>query len=790
MLRNYFLVAWRTLRRQPVSTSIKILGLAIGIACVILIMLFVRYESSYDQFHEHHDRVYRLAYETSLFGGTQNLTVLPGPFGMALEAGLPEVIHAVRMRAWQGEHLFSNDTKRFYESGIVYADEGFFEVFSFPFLYGDPQTALSAPYNVVIPASMARKYFKGENPVGQTIMVDAETALTVTGVVEAFPENSHLQVSAVVSMATLARQSPRQLTNPTNPLAYTTYLLLGEDVLPDQVLSKIPAFVGRNMGEKWEEALAFYLEPLPDIYLDSEVAVGARRGSTRYLYIFSTVAFLILFVSMVNYVNLATVQSISRTKEVGIRKALGAQRSHLVKSFLAEALVVALYALMIVFVLVAVAMPYFSALISGSSSLTFAFTASNVLLVVLVTLGIGGLSGLIPAWLLSIPRPAEVLRRIIMLNSRGSFLRRCLVVFQFAVSIGLILMTAVVLRQLDYMRNAELGFEKEHVIVIALRGTPAQSQAEVLKRLVTEDPSVASAALTTAIPSRPSIKRKLEVASLEEPVWVNYYEVDPDFMHTLGLQIRAGRWFEPDRAADHSSVLINEAGTDHLGGRDIQGQTVDLGTPYEVIGLVQDFHTESLHQDIEPLVLAMIGTETMLPDYLVAKVQTDNLRELVSSFEKHWNTLVPEHPFNYFFLDDAFDQLYQAEDRLAGIFSSFTGIAILIACLGLFGLSAFTAQRRTKEIGVRKVLGASVFQIVLLLSKDFLKLVVIAGVLVTPIAYVFMDRWLNDFAYHIVIGVNIFVAAYILALIIAVIAVSYQSLSAALANPVETLRYE
>jgi putative ABC transport system permease protein len=797
MFKNYLKIAFRNLLRRKVYTFINVVGLAVGLACCLLIALYLYHEWSYDRFHEKGDRIYRVVSDLQT-PGERLLALSTGALAPALKADFPEVLRTVRFAPVQ--FLLSYEERRFHEQGLLYADSSVFQVFDFVWQSGNSATALVAPYQIVLTRSMADKYFEGSDPIGQVLIADGEHTLTVTGIIEDVPSNSHLQFDGLISMATYEAREAWRFQTFRDGNNISTYLLLAEGYDPALLQAKMPAFVERHtQGLLGENTLAYVLEPLTKIYFNPP-RMGEPRpaGNVSYLYIFSIVAGMILVTACINFMNLTTARSAERAKEVGVRKVVGAQRQGIAVQFLTESLLLACVAMVLAFVLAAAALPLFRSL--SGKALGSSFLVEPPVLAALIGMAIcaGLLAGSYPSIVLSGFRPVTVLKGAFAISSSSVMLRKGLVVFQFGISVALIIGTAVVFSQVDYLRSMSPGFRTEQMLVVDFHGDRQVSeQAETIKQALLAQPGVLSVTASSYVPGRMynTAGRQMQTASGERRnVHLKLYEADYDFLSAYDIEILAGRNFSLDIASDSTQALIvNEAAARHLGFTvlaDAVGAEWGWGAEEangRIIGVVENFNFQSLHTEVEPLSIQFLRWE---PRYLTVRMQADRIMETLAAVEQEWQRLVPHRPLEYRFLDEVFDAQYQADVRFGRLFSVFAGLAIFIACLGLFGLAAFTAQQRTKEIGVRKVLGASVPSIIRLLSADFLKLVGIAFVVAMPLAYFGMQRWLEDFAYRIDIGPGIFLFTGFLVLLIALLTVSYQSIKAALADPVKSLRYE
>ncbi|HMB90320.1 MAG TPA: ABC transporter permease [Rhodothermales bacterium] len=798
MLKNYLKIALRNLRKRKGYAFINVVGLAIGMTCCLLILLYVVDELRYDRFHEHADDIYRLRVERFSSGGEAELTAAASaPMLPAALQDFPQIAAGARLA--QRTYLVERGTERFYEERFFWADSSMFDVFTFPFVAGNPTTALARPYSVVLTASTAKKYFGDQDPIGQVLTIE-DWDLTVTGVVQDVPVQSHFSFDFLGSFSTIEVLEDR----PSNEwnwwsLGYYTYLRIGEGVDVAALQEQLREMPSRYIGDQ-EEVSGYrqflYLQPLTDIHLHSDYRAEIEPNSDiAYVYVFSAIAVFILLIACINFMNLATARSAQRAREVGLRKVVGAGKHQLIGQFLGESILMSLFALLLSLVLIQLLLPLFSQLAFKTLTLNYIKEWPYMLLAVGFAVIVGVLAGSYPAFALSAFRPAQVLKGDVVPGGRAAMLRKGLVVFQFAISVFLIAGSLVVFQQLQFMRTQNLGFQKEQMVVLNVRNNQeVVSRYESVERAMNGLPSVLEATFSSSVPGRSNYTNVIsrQEGMTDDGQTMGILGVDYDFIDTYSLELAAGRGFSREMGTDTSAFVINEATMKAVGWQTPdeaigQNLTRQFGDTRTVIGVVKDFNFASLQHTVEPLVLQL---QPSWFNYITLRISTENVPEAMASISNTWNTFSPGRPVEYFFLDDDYDRQYRTEERISQILGLFTVLAIFIACLGLFGLASFTAEQRTKEIGVRKVLGASVSGIVALLSRDFLKLILVAFVVATPIAYFIMHRWLQDFAYHIAISWTTFALAGGTALGIALLTVSYQSVKAALADPVKSLRYE
>ena len=800
MIKNYLTVAVRNIARNKTFSAINILGLAIGMACCILILLYVQYEMSYDQHHEHGHRIYRVAAKVKIGEVLRQAPVTPFPMGPALVKDYPEVIEAVRFFEGTDPRTLVEDQhgQVFFEDNLWFTDPNFFQVFNFPLSKGDPETVFLEPHSVVITEAVAQKYFGGQNPIGQILSfykLERKKAFKVTGVLKDTVHNSHFRFDFLASP--ISHHQPDWTTN-----VFYTYLLLQQSDSARELEAKLPDFIEAHTGGQSKATgfkIDYFLQPLTDIHLHSRLeAEMSENSDIRYVYLFLIIALFVLILACVNFMNLSTARSATRTKEVGMRKIVGANRLQLIRQFMGESILLALLALFFAIAFVEVSLPAFNAFIQRELVLDYAGNWQVVLTLLGVVLFAGLLSGIYPAFFLSAFQPVEVLKSTLKRGLKTSSSRKTLVVFQFVISIILIIGTVVVYHQSDYIKNKNLGFDKEHVIVMPY---PGMRVTERYKSQLSGYANVLNTSKSSSVPGRRvagSFFRAHGDDTSHGRSAMNKIVVDREFISTYGLELVEGRDFSKDMMNDgEGELILNEAAMRHFGwtscaGKEVeniwpQGGEVKVEYRGEVVGVVKDFHYQSLHHQIEPLI---ITTVEKWFEYFAIRIRSDDVAGTLGFLKTQWKEIAPNKPFDYFFLDDDYDKLYRTEEQIGTLFGLFSILAIFVASLGLFGLASFTAQLRIKEIGIRKVLGASVSNLVLMLSKEFALLVGLANLIAWPIAYYAMNRWLQDFAYRIDLNIWAFVLSGFLALLIALTTVSYQAYKVARTNPVDALRDE
>jgi putative ABC transport system permease protein len=799
MFINYLKIAWRNLIRHKTYSLLTLLGLASGMTCALLLGLYVYDELNFDQYHANAANIYRLNVQVKWDDNDMNMAIGSAPMGPTLRQEYPEIRNVLRVKTDDGL-LLRAGTKALHANGVIYADSSLFSFFDYAFIEGSPRSSTLTSNSIVLTRKLAMALFgRTTGLLGKAVRVKDEQFLTVAGVIADAPANHHLRFEAILPY------SNTQLNNINlgkwDNFGSATYVLLHPDSDARQLERKMPAFyrkyIARAIGDDSGKGVTFLMsfQPLSRMHLHSShlLGVGAGNGGNiAYVYTFSVIGLFILLIAIVNYVNLATARSASRAREIGVRKAVGSLRRQLIGQFLSESTLLTMLALLISLLLLHVLLPFFNA-VAAKSLVINLWDPQRIGLLAGFGLLIGLLSGLYPAVVLARFNPVTVLKGAFSTSGSGLLLRKALVVLQFTISIIMIVGTLIVYRQLQYMRHTQLGFNQEQVIALSLKSPAVQRSAGVLKETLRQNSAIERVSLTSgSVGGDMNNKTTFTFHSArgkEQPISTEYFSVDHDFVDVLLISMKDGRNFSPDLASDSTgAVLINEAMLKRLGWKDRTSGLVELDDKrIPVAGVIRDFHLRSLRSQIEPLVLVLHEARG---DKLLIRIKPQNVAAALAYVEKTYKTINPNQPFEYTFLDQTFADQYRDDERKGNLFLAFSSMAIFIACLGLFGLATFTAEQRTKEIGVRKVLGASVASIVTLLSKDFLKLVLVAIVIASPIAYYAMHRWLQDFAYRVDISWWIFGLAGLLAVGIALLTVSFQSIRAALVNPVKSLRSE
>ncbi len=804
MFKNDMKMALRTIKHNKGYTFINMTGLAVGIASCLLILLFVQHELSYDKFHEKAERIVRIGMQAEL--GTNSFTIAdgPSPLAEALRNDLPEVVDSTRLFAVRQAYLQYED-KQFKEEDFIYADPNVFDVFTLPLITGDPETALAQPDSILITPAIAEKYFGSLDVLGRVIQGEDDRSFKVTGIIQELPDNSHFHFDLMASsLGYPPSKAPDWFSNGTY-----TYLVLDENIPVSQLEAKLPELTKQYIEPTIQEGFGIsfdkFLEtgnffgfsalPLLDIHLHSTVDNDWEpSGSYDTVIIFTAIALVIMLVACINFTNLATARASKRANEVGVRKVVGSYRRQLVQQFLTESLFLSFLAFVIALALVRVALPGFNKIMDKEISMALLGTWYIPPLMVLFALAVGILAGVYPAFMLAAFRPAAVLKGKMQSSARGRRLRNGLVVFQFFTTVALFIGTIIIFTQLHYMQSKDLGLDKEHVVVVQ-NAYMIGDQKEAFKTELKKNPDILGAAFSA---SGPFMSLTAQIYRKEgQDIQTNYTLVniiaDHDYLDTYRLEMKEGRFFSRENTTDTSAMILNEAAVHALGfeepviGKQLQWMTEE-GASFSIIGTVKDFHMQSLHEAIRPMVMTLSGPG---PQRLLSlRISPGRIDQTLAFLEEQWKAFSPGQPVDYVFLDERFDRDYKSEIRAANVFSAFAGLAILIACLGLFGLASFMAEQKTKEIGVRKVLGASVAGIVVLLSKEYVKWLVLANLLAWPLAYYAMHSWLQNFAFRTNITIWPFMLAGGSALVVSLLTVSYQSIKAALAHPIKSLRYE
>ncbi|MBO9614697.1 MAG: ABC transporter permease [Dyadobacter sp.] len=794
MIRNYFKIAFRNLAKHKMFSFINVLGLSAGMTACFLIALYVHFELTYDAFNNKADRIYRVATDVKTNSETLHYAISPWAMASSMQNEFPEVEAFARVQ--KEETLFRKGDLKFQEENTVLADSTLFGVFDLKLLKGNPKTALTAPLSLVLTETSARKYFGDSDPLGQTLLwSDKGEPALITGVMQDPPVNSQIKGDIFVSMSTYTAHQDKNIESQWGSFGAVAFVLLKPGTDPAAIARKFPAFVQSHAGKLMAEQqmqIGLVLEPLKDIYLHS-TRPAEESGSIDNVYIFSAVALFIMLIACINFINLTTARSVERAREVGVRKAVGAAKSTLAGQFLAESVLMCMIAFVLSVAVSAALLPLFNELAGKQISKGIVYEIPWVGAEFAATWLIGLLAGIYPAFVLSSFEPVRVLKGRFTTSLKGIMLRKGLVTVQFSISIMMIITTIVVYTQLDFMRSHDLGFSKDQTLVIQAGTGRARDAFEAS---ILNFAGVKSAAASSAVPGgwNPQAYSKIESSSGEMQAGnLDVYRVDFDFVEQYGLKVVAGRAFSKQFSSDSTgSLMINEAAAKVLGyhsPREAIGKKFDQwGRQGTIIGVVKDFHFKSLQENIKPLTFRLI--DFWNGNLLSVKIDGGNVKQTVSGIENQWKRANPDKPFTYYFLDEFYDRQYRADERFEALFLGFAALAIFISCLGLLGLASYSTIQRTKEIGVRKVMGASAASIVALLSKDFIQLVGIAFLIAAPLAWFVMHHWLESFAYKTDIRAWVFIAAALLSTSVALATISFQSIRAALTNPVKSLRSE
>lgn len=807
MIKNHLKIGLRSFSKHKGFSFINVFGLGVGIACCLLILLFVVDELSYDRYHEKSDRIFRAGLYGFIGGNEFYGVVTSSPMAQTLVSEYPEVEASTRARNY-GFPVFRYKDKIFSEERVFWVDPGFFDVFTVVFLQGDPATALERPETIVLTRSMAQKYFGDEDPMGKSINADQRRDYLVTGVVEDVQKNSHFHYDFLASLSTYEdSRSPVWVSN-----NFYTYFALKEGTPPEAFEAKLGELVKRYVGPQIQAATgvtleqffesggkySFFMQPLTDIHLRSHLEFEIEQnGDLTYVYIFSIIALGILLVACINFVNLATARSTTRAREVGVRKTLGSNRTQLILQFLTETLMMSFLAVVLALLIVQLLLPVFNNLTGKQVAIPYLDNGFTIPLLLLLVVSVGLLAGLYPAFFLASFDPVAVLKTETAGSLKKSKMRNLLVVFQFSVSIALIVGTLVVQRQLNYIQNKDLGYSKEGIVIVK-KTDDLSDRLRTFKQELLSSAGILGATNTNNLFGQPfgnsAFRLAGETGEDTHLLWTFF--TDADFVKTYQIQMASGRYFEEGRAADLQAVVINETAVRDLGLDDPVGeQIVALGPTQDqeqkmnIIGVVKDFHFESLHTQIRPMIIGQFNPQAA-GRFVSVRITPENIAGTMAFIENTWKKFALNQTFEYEFMDDYFGRVYEAEHRTGQIFLYFSLLAIFIASLGLLGLASFVTAQRTKEIGIRKVLGASEPRIVAMLSTQFTKWVLLGNLLAWPLAYFLMNRWLQQFSYRQGISVLSFLWAAAAVLIVALITVSSQTLKAALANPANSLKYE
>ncbi|MFC1563415.1 ABC transporter permease [candidate division KSB1 bacterium] len=793
MFRNYFKIALRNIQRQKAFSIINISGLAIGIACFIIIMLYVRFEFSYDDFHEKKDRIYRIyLHWTKLkYMSSNYYAITAAPMAPAMKEEFPEIVSSVRVHD-VNDVLFTYENNSFYEKGI-FADEDFLMMFSFELLKGSKESALTEPNSIIISKKLAKKYFGDEDPMNKILKYNKRINLTVKGVHADVPENSHLKFDFIISFITLDKTLGRNMTG-WGSQNYHTYIEFQENFDYRELEDKLPEFMRKFEGDS-NETMTFLLQPLKDVHLRSYFNFDiAEKSDIKYMYMFSIIAFVIMVIACINYMNLSTAKGTKRASEIGIRKVVGAHRRQLISQLMGETLFLTIISAIAAVLIVYLSLPYFNDFINKELELNIAENLSYVLWFTCIMIFVAIVSGSYSSLFLSSFSPIKVIKGKSGSGKISHSLRRLLVIFQFCITVFLIGGTTVVYDQMQYIKNKDLGFSREHIVVTQVRDNLVRSSYKAIRNKLIQNHNIVKVSSSEKLPYGFTSRTIAQIESKngqfrEIPHFWGY--IDQDFIDLFGLRIIKGRNFSEDIRTDiDRGFIVSELLVEKMGWTDPIGKKVQVdGIDGQVIGIIRDFHHYSLHHEIGPVMLRCIEKAEYI-NYISIKIRPGNIRETVDQIKSTFTEINPNHTFVYFFLDDAFNDMYKSEQKLGSVFQVFTLLAIFISSLGLLGLVSFMAEQRKKEISIRKALGASVTDLVSLISIEFIKYTLTASIIALPATYYLMNNWLTNFTYRIDLGIGIFVFSTGMGVIIALLTVGYKSIRSAVSNPVDSLRYE
>ena len=807
MIYNYLKIAVRNLRKYKFISFINLFGLTVGLTCCLLILTYILNELSFDKYNKKAGNIYRV---TRLFRNPEtgtaslNLGTIAPPFGPLLQNDFKEIQKVTRLIDNSPAPL-RYEEKMFNEQNVFFADENLFDLFDVTVVKGDPKRALNDPFSIMLTEEMAKKYFGKDEPMNKVIRMNNQFNLKVTGIYKPFPSNAHMHPAMMISFNTLkdtAVYGEENLRTNWGNNSFFTYILVPKDFDQKKLEAQFPAFLDRHIheGDKYKTSqwTALNLQKLTDIHLYSHMDYEAEEnGDIKRVYIFSAIALFILLIACINYMNLSTARSTLRAREIGIRKTVGAQRKEIIAQFLSESVMISWMAMILAYALTWFAIPWLNSLSGQHLSINILMQWQILAAIFVIPFIVGILSGIYPALFMSSFQPVKVLKGLFKAGGSNISFRKILVTAQFTISIVLIISTAVVFKQLKYMQEKSLGFDREHIVTLPYDGA-LNEKFESFRNDLISNSNIKNVTRSSRIPTGrllDAMGTKINRGDSMVPANadIKFVSADQEFLSTYGVKVVAGRDFSKDFGTDTSAFLINEAAVHALGLKsyeDAIGKDINYGSRTgKLIGVINDFHFESMHQKIVPLIL-LVPRSAFAYGRISVKIAGKNIPAALSQIESTWKKFLPQAPYEFTFLDENFKKLYQSEQRQKAIFTIFACIAIFIACLGLFGLSAFAITQRIKEIGIRKVLGANTSTIVTLLSKDFLSLVIIAAIIAFPVAWLAMNKWLQDFAYRIDIPWWIFLLAGIIAAIVALITISFQAIKAAMTNPVKNLRTE
>ena len=791
LLWNYLKIGIRNIKRYKGYSSINIIGLSVGLACVILISMIILHEVSFDNFHVNKERVYRVYTQVNRPSGTVQIAPVMFPFAPVAEERIPEIKKALRIS--QSTQLLTYGEKQFYES-IFYADESLFKVFTIELKKGNPSTVLSEPNSLVISEKLAAKFFEDENPVGKTITIQNTDDYKITGVFSEIPSNSHFQTDLFASASSFNENNFTRFDRWTSFGNDYTYVLLNENSSPNDVEEKMNSILIDFLDDEVKSRYVLHLQPLNEVHFTTSLIYDyAETTPVKYLIVFGTIATLILLVACINFINLTTARSARRNKEVGIRKVIGARKFQLVKQFLSESFIITVISFVVALVLVKFTLPELNTLVRTQIPYSLIFQWDYMFIFVGLLIFCALAAGGYPAFILSSVRPVNAIKNSLSKGRKGYHLRSILIIFQFGLSAFLIIGTYSVYNQINFMASKDLGFKTEEVIVIELSGENLIEKGNSIKNTILNNEGILSAAFSIGTPASRSARTSNIIPqgkTREDEIHMQVLEIDYDFIETLGINVIKGRSFSKEYSGDkEASIIINETAAKKLSYDNPIGKVIQIGGEEKqtIIGVFGDFHYSSLRTEIAPSVFVL---EPEGNRFLTVNFSTKNIVETVDQIKEAYKQVVPQYPINYYFMNERIENFYRGEKTVGKLLVTSTLLAILISCIGIFGLVSFIAEQKSKEIGIRKTLGASLANIVVMLCKQFIKLVVLSNIIIWPLAYLFSDWWLNNFPYKTDISYFIFGATLLVTIIITIFTVGYHTIKAALSNPVEALKYE
>ncbi len=806
MIRNYIKSAFRNIIKNKFYSILNILGLSVGLIAFVFLFLYINDERSYDKYHENASRIYRIESNFNIAGKHDMFAIVPIPMGPALQIEYPEVESVVRIFG-AGNSLFRNKEKESYEEDFYFTDSTYFQVFTHKMIMGDPDRCLVEPLSIVLTKSIATKYFGDNDPMGKILESGSGRQFKVTGVMEDVPTNSHLRFDALISGTTLAKEAGEEEYNSMEPIKFWnigvyTYLMLNENSDMKSIHEKFPEFYVKYMkdiGDQVNASFELMSTPLTEQHFSDHLSSDQPKGNKAFIHIFIAVAVFILLIAAINYMNMATARSTKRAREVGIRKVAGAYKGQLVRQFLGESLMLSYISLVIAVAFVYLLLPDFNLL--AGKSLTYDIFQNPVFIIAIICIAtiIGLVAGSYPAFYLSSFNPVTVVKGAVSKTGGSGILRKILVVFQFFIATAMIISTVVVSQQLSYLRNKDLGFDMENMMILELQDSTFRAKAPMFREELLQNPDILGVTNSIGVPGR---NTWIQVVRMEkDTVWIDESSiitiVDYHYFDVYDIKLQQGRIFDKNMGTDaEKAVIVNETLVKtHGWGDDPIGKTIhwgfDLdgsgGRKMKVIGVIEDYHFKSLHNPVQQQMMFMADFNKA---HLSVRINGENLRETIDFIEEKWNDFGANRPFNYRFLEETWDEMYTAEKNLGLIFSIATILTIFIALLGLLGLSSFIAEQRTKEIGLRKIFGASMANIIRLLYKEFAILIGIAFILAIPVAWYVLSLWLENFAFHIQIGVFAFILGGVMSLAVGMLSISFHILKAASSNPVDAIKYE